>query len=700
MNINCNSYRFNLSHYLSINKMEESSSNAASSSGNEGIGRVYREAFAQLVDLYSKRIQRHLGHFSWQRVLYNKSVSQIFLDKISRLYPKEHCVVKAVGEYGYNSSTFASMEILHYLNGILESPELTEQCRKNINNWMIEERNSLPYYVFFDGVREGHAGIMAGLWRGDLSAEQSEKIAVDQKNLEEMVKELSEQIASLEAGASIKLLGGSLVHEVRLVITKDFDGDLFTLTSHDAMGKDTIIVKNLNKDEITSEAFLRDLVTAKFQANTDEVLKNFEGYSVCTDKNFKAVQLTSSCSFFSILKEFKFTFLSTYKVEEEGILQYKIIKSLMADYATQTERENIDPQLFKALEEKSRVRKRVFDLLEYRKDPERLHLLLNFYEKALAIFDPGFDFDAVKKSPTDAAIFRLDKRLSYLDAKVHLLPEDREKLYALYSENRTKLPVGVLMRSTIRRKYRDQLIKNSQDFSMSIQGSMTKGLSALFRYLPTSVERPVTEYLWGDVLRNNDLISFILSEMRDSEESELYALIEECIQLELIDSNDIFVFVMVWTHFERKDKNSLRVFLNSLREKGLFELDQGRQGFLEDMLNRPKDFYSSDWLSGFFGNSDLSDRSFLIKVQEVFDYGYSLTPVSNLMVSRLDREEFEKVPFIETVKFLLKKGQMSNDQIQQVLENLSNSGKIDTKEKEVLQADFKEDEAKKASSSD
>ena len=113
--------RFNLHYYLPTEQPSSS------------------DSFHKLLSSYTTQLQNTLSDHEWQRILCNKSVTQTFLDKAARLFPKGHDVLSEARKFDWNSSTFSSMEMIRYLKSLQNDPNLSEMARGAIAKWLDQE---------------------------------------------------------------------------------------------------------------------------------------------------------------------------------------------------------------------------------------------------------------------------------------------------------------------------------------------------------------------------------------------------------------------------------------------------------------------------------------------------------------------------------------------------------------------------------
>lgn len=493
--------RFNIDYYLPKSRQSE------------------ENTFYSFISQYQQPIQKLLKNYSWQQVLFNKSLVQIFLDKTSLLLPSQHPVNKIAAQFEWNSSTFSSMEISRYLESILNCPELTTRSKTLIRQWLSDEKKYLPYAIFFDGVRlESNPNLSEEIKIGKVELKPFE---IDEEVTTQLAEHLLNQLENLTPGESIKLLGGTVEHEVRLVIKKEKN---FKITSYDS-AKPTVEVSNIADEKILNINSLSALIQSKITSNTNDVLKTFGDLVEVDDLSTTHFQKRNSCPIHSILKEFKHFFANSFSSEEEGIEQYKIIKSLMATSAVQTEQLNVKSPLYEALLCKEEGRKRVLKWIQFFGDnPEKIQEVLNLYEKAIKSLEPNAVIDT--NCPRIATIIKLDRQLKELSDKTRKIKAIKEIF------EKSPIPVGVLLRDDAATSLILKVLNQTFNAEVSFKNKLLRLVKG---YVPNSWYSYQEELISFDQI--TDFFSILIHKISTEEFNKL---LKHAIDLKMINLLDLF----------------------------------------------------------------------------------------------------------------------------------------------------------------
>ena len=131
-------HRFSIASYLG-EKSEKTSL--------EGI---HSTKFSQLIHKSQNSIQNRLDSPSLQEVFKNKSVSMLFLDKISNLIGKHHPNNLDAENFMGGPSFFPSLELIRHLSHLLKSELLSGNVAQKIKEWIASEQAYLPLSLIFD----------------------------------------------------------------------------------------------------------------------------------------------------------------------------------------------------------------------------------------------------------------------------------------------------------------------------------------------------------------------------------------------------------------------------------------------------------------------------------------------------------------------------------------------------------------------
>lgn len=137
-----NPIRFNIDSYISKKK------------------EISDDKFGKVVNNKKEILQNYFNDEKLQVILSNKSVAQMFLDKIIILKGSSHPDVAHAHNYMWGSCTFSSMELIRLLKGILDDPELPRESRQIIEQWIQTESEYLPLAILFDGWRASNQELL------------------------------------------------------------------------------------------------------------------------------------------------------------------------------------------------------------------------------------------------------------------------------------------------------------------------------------------------------------------------------------------------------------------------------------------------------------------------------------------------------------------------------------------------------------
>lgn len=652
----CNKHsRFDLKYYL--NKLQPEKKNPA---------------FQELQNLYQKKIHRYLSDRSWQIPLYNKSVTQLFLDKIGKLYPEKDPFTKISSSFEWNSSTFASMEMIYYLEAVLESPHLKEESKANIRAWLAQERNYLPLAIIYDGWRINNPNVLDAVKKSNSQTGdnlKNAKISAPPKEMDVLVATLLEQIHTMKTGESFKLLGGTFSHEVRIVLTKT--QDKFTLNAFDPAQKETLTIT----DVILNEKFLKDLLQAKFSDSTNAFLEK-GGAKWVSDLYSKAAQIRNSCPVQAILKEFKAFFLSCSSSKTEGYSEYKIIKGLMAKQALDNEQSRVEPELFKALKISEMVRGRVLKWSETFKNPVEIQETVDFYQAAFAIVDPDF----VMPEPIDiTTIGILDQKLNGIIKRELILVEDRIKLNNLCKKTNPLLPISYLLKRNAHSKILNDFLQFFVKYHESPEGKIKEWVKQKTQFFYSSFDK-----YWETVHTSKDDLIEFLSNERDIDDEIFPKLIEEFFHQELLTERDVRVILdsRITKGFVYE---TIRPMLESYHASKILNDIQ----FLLD-YSTPIKLHDRK-VERFLNNFEyFDDKIFFSMIKKTRQYGYKFSDLSNRIILRIQRNKFEKDIFMPSFVTLYNEGFITNNGDQRIIAELIKRKKIEIDEGFTLLLSFKE----------
>lgn len=622
--------------------------------------------FRALEDFYLKKIQKHLSDHTWQEILYNKSVTQLFLDKAEKSYPKGHPFLKSSKQFEWNSSTFASMEISRYLTALLESPHLQDKAKLIIKSWLASEQAYLPFAIIFDGWRIANPGVLEAVKD---SNEKTQEILGQIKNktspeeIHIMAQFLLEQLTHLENGKSLKFLGGTFAHEVRIVFTKDAEQNTFTITEFNPAKKESLVISNVKAEHLLNQEFLIKFVESKLSTHGTTQLEKLGSVKKIRDEYSKGAQVRNSCPLQTILKEFKSYFLSSYASKEEGYGDYKIIKGLMAAHALQNDRTHLNPAIFEALEIKEAMRSRVLKWIELMKNPDEFQKALNFYQKAFAILKIDFPRN-LTGMPLIAA---LDHRLNSIVGNQQLIPEEMHKLFELCSQIEAPLPLGILIKQSSEAKIIRKTLSEALEYHKSFGGKAANWISQQMKeYLPENIQGPIKEAIWDGKITLKDLKTILEHPIGISPEDYL-RMIQDLVQENVITKKDIKKIAERMVFNDSNDPLQTNAILKHLQAASLLdEIPSKSKKSLLDKLSSIED-----------------EATFFSLIDRALTHEYSLD-LQFLLSRRLLSDHFEKDIYIPNITQLYEKDIISGYLYQQLIFAILESKKIQLDEVHTL----------------
>ncbi len=644
--------RFSLDHYLET-KPTNSKDNPQ---------------FQKYLDKFKTNIQRLLSRKSWQKTLKNKSATQLFLDKVENLFPKKHPSSLTTRQYEWNSSTFASMEIARYLSAVLDSLEISDQSEGIIENWLQDEKRYLPFAIILDGMREENKSLREGMKKGNTD-QLTQEHSIDDSPLQSIAKRLSLQLQNLSEGDSMKLLAGTLIHEVRVVIKKTGNNS-FTVTSFDPDREETIIVTAVNEKSIQDTKFFKRLLELKFDSSIttfrETLFKELGGnYSKQADKHYKAVQQKNSCPVFAIMKEFKHTFLDSFQDKSEGLYQYKIIKSLMAEHFLETEKKHVDPRLFSAIEEKAKIRGRVLEWNEVLTDEERLKQAKEFYTKTFELYGEEVSF----KPETAETFLLIDKKFSELLKGPLFTVEDKKELLSLISkEDLQDLPIGFIIKRNKRSDLYKEFLQQALNFHLSKKGKVLKRFSNIPFF------NPLTNHFWQKQLTVQEIRS-ALEQHANLKEEDFYHFTKEFFENGLLSDNEVKHLIADRIKAGFIDEAKLEKFFES------FDWDEKEiiLRFISDYKGEELEYYQA------VQEETREERiNRLLKLHE--RVGADKDRLANIIVDRSDKNNLDTPAYIENIKYALENKILSAEDFQELIDILFEKKKVNKEEAlELLQ---------------
>ena len=363
-----------------------------------------------------------------QEVLKNKSVSMIFLDKISKLIGKHHPDRLEAKMFMEGPSSFSSMELIRHLTLLKNNPSLNKEIVQNLEKWISSEQACLLISVIFDAWSTMHEELLKrSTNKGRFPALSIQnKIEPPLDEIEIFTKSLAEKMRNMQPCDKFKMPAGSLQHITRLEFTKNANGTFDIIHFNTGLGVISIDNKkntackylSIPAEKLENASFWETLVQVKMQGDMsllNDLLKNLNPERPPLDLNpwlKKPLQDSESCSFHAAEAEFKHSFITSFSTLEEGWEAYKKCTSLMAQNAVQHESPFLEPSIAKSLISKELVRHRYLDWMTH---PEKLEETKLAYIQAIVEmgrYSEEENHDFIKNLTPLMALSILDKRLN------------------------------------------------------------------------------------------------------------------------------------------------------------------------------------------------------------------------------------------------------------------------------------------------
>lgn len=351
-----------------------------------------------------KIIEGFLEDRKWRNALANKSLAQFFLGRTSNIRPEPHPDYRHVESYMWGSSSFSSMEMINYLIQLKDNPHISEESKEAIEQWIRCERQFLQLTLLFDGWRAQNTELvefvlspaqpsLMNVFSPPSLPKEPQKIPAEEKTA--FAQAVVLHLKNMLPGQKFKMLSGHLFHEARIILEKT-NQDTFDVYYYnagdgapvvDGKGRTACVYSDVSVETLTSENFWKKYVKAKMSPNISKMndLLNTMGppkESIGEDLT-KPQQLDDNCPVQALGGEFKHTFISAHKDNDEGWEQYKLLTSLMATVAKETQKDSVDKELFELLKMREVVRHRYFDWKEISENDEKYEMIKHAYLTAL-----------------------------------------------------------------------------------------------------------------------------------------------------------------------------------------------------------------------------------------------------------------------------------------------------------------------------
>lgn len=415
MEVNC---RFSISSYIDEEK-------------HQNLGKIKNAEINKLVYKSQRYLQDHLDHKDLREVFKNKSVSMLFLDKISKLIGKHHPDSIEARKFMGGPTSYPSLELIRHFSQLLNNPLLSKETVENLEKWISLEQACLRISLIFDAwgaVNE--ESVIRSTTKGNFpELPSTHKITPPNEELEIFSSAIADEMRSMHPGDTFKMPAGSLNHVTRLKFIKK-DNATFDIIHFNTgfgvieiKGKDCTACKykSVSSEKLENASFWKLLAEAKMQADMtvlNDLLKNLNPRVPPVDIIKwlkKPLQESGSCSFHSAEAEFKYSFITNFISIEKGWDAYKQCTSLMALNATQNEANELEPSIKKMLFAKEKIRRRYLDWMTIQDNRGEFEIIKNAYIEAITTmgrYTKKNNETLVEYLPPLMSLSILDKRLN------------------------------------------------------------------------------------------------------------------------------------------------------------------------------------------------------------------------------------------------------------------------------------------------
>lgn len=330
------------------------------SKGNAGLSN-----FLEIVSKHQKTIEYYLRDHRFQKILKNKTLALLFLDKVKHQKDPE---ADRLYQYGYASTSIASLELIHIVKHIQNDEILDEQTQNILKNWIRQEQQYLPFALILDGIRAGNSHLIKALKKldGNQFDNQNFDFNIPVKDLRLMVKEILNRLSQLKKGEVFKILGGHATHETRWLFKKISSKKFEVIhlntgeVSPYSLLSGKFVTADIPSETILSKNFWMEFLIAKLKEQEIMWVEEFEQkhhfMPLSKTKGLKSTQDFASCAYQSILADLKYSMVTEREDRDEykGILQYKILKGLMTEWMSKEIKssETYDPSLTRMFDRK------------------------------------------------------------------------------------------------------------------------------------------------------------------------------------------------------------------------------------------------------------------------------------------------------------------------------------------------------------
>lgn len=572
---------FNLDNYLGLYK-GKSDNNAQ---------KIEDPEFASLQTKYAAQINAKLSDASVRQLYENKMVAQVFLDKTANTAGPGHPEVSFVGNFGYSSSTVASMQLIRYLKEIREDPRLSKETQQAIDHWIATESDYLPIAIIFDGWRSQNKEMVdfveAKEKKIPKGGARAFKFNPDPKEVEVLSKSLARQMGAMVSGQSFKMLGGFNIHETRLLIQKEATGKFtvyhyntgFVMDKEGARFGHMMVdisstlskIPDVSSEKLSDPNFWKEFIDLKFSEpdmkKMESFLKRQLGESdPIFDLMMKPQQKSDACPVQAAEAEFKHRIINAGTDNEEGLVQYKIVKSLISEKALELEKGRVDPKLYAMMEEKESVKHRYLYWWEIAKEPAKFEQVKSAYIELITSLSPGSEAkiqEAMKGHSPLICLRNLDNMLNKL-----LIDSSAEKVEGIMQVHATLFTMDqtpiLCMKYYPHAKKIAESVEKVRASSETFPGNVMSRLRGIASSIASvKIQKMLDPYLRGGEISHLGLVEVLKEYIKLEKSEKSLPVIQDLLNHSFINLDDVKAL------FESQIKSGHPSLLQFLAEKSL-----------------------------------------------------------------------------------------------------------------------------------
>lgn len=506
--------------------------------------------YKQIEAKYAAELQTKISDPTTRQLFQNKVVAALFLDKVPKYLGTHHPDAKHVNRFGYSSSTFISMELIRYLSDIRHDPRLTKESQRFLDDWIAREHDYLGLAIIFDGWRSGNAEVMRGLAKGDV--EHEIQFNAPEHEIKKVAAAIAHKLAHLKPGEKFKVLGGYNIHETRGLLKKEKDGTFtFYHFNTAALNESAEKYSHVSAELVSSPLFWEEFIKDKLgQSYIGKMLERFKQmgkkeWSSEEEKLLaKSLQRNNTCPAQAVEAELRYEKVLDGPTPEEGLIQYKLIKSLMVEQAVREEKGQIDPQLYQILESKERSKHRYLHWLQVVQNPPLYEQIRDAYVELIRLTNPFSDqLEAVenKLAHTHSEIRLLRFLDDFLQMRLgSVTPEQREIIFQKHAQLFKIGNTPILCLKNVESAFRiKDAVQRIVDSNKQNAGGIWKHLRSILHRMPTVIASYFETNLRSDNLTKEELIQLLRSYLDNDKTSNVVPVIKEMLTQQLISIQDL-----------------------------------------------------------------------------------------------------------------------------------------------------------------